>query len=42
MRIFLLLFFALIVAAGSGYYLMQSRQAPEAPVADGLPRPSRS
>jgi len=39
MRIFLLLFFALIVAAGSGYYLMQSRQAPGAPVADGPATP---
>ena len=39
MRIFLLLFLALIVAAGSGYYLMQSRQAPEAPVADAPAAP---
>ena len=38
MRIFLLLLMALIVAGGSGYYLMQMRQAPEAPVA-GAPAP---
>ena len=40
MRMFLILMIAMIVAGGTGLYLMQSRQAPEGPVAEESETPA--
>ena len=40
MRMFLILMIAMLVAGGTGLYLMQSRQAPEAPVAEESETPA--
>ncbi len=39
MRIFLITAFALIIASGTGYYLLETRQPPEAPVEESAEAP---